>query len=103
MITSLIGGALVAVAFVAIALMRGGAAREPKPIWARGEAIESLAAVFLVTMIALGFALVVSSVGTGWIAPLLGLAIAVVGSVVAAMLAPRPRDSEPSRIRAETV
>jgi hypothetical protein len=42
-----------------ISLLRGRAARQPKPVWARTEAVESLVAVGLVTMIALGSALIV--------------------------------------------
>ena len=102
MVASLVGGVLVAIAFLAIAVMRGGAAREPKPFWARGEAIESLAAVILVCMIALGFALVVSAVSAGWIPMLLGFAVAIVGCVIAFVLAPRQSASATSRIPAET-
>lgn len=97
MVGSLIGGGLVAFAFLAIAAMRGGAAREPKPLWARGEGIESLVAVVLVCMIALGVALVISSVGGGWIPLSLGLAVGLVGGVVAVILAPRPDAPEESR------
>lgn len=89
MVLSLIGGALVGLAFVFIAALRGGAAREPKPFWARSEAVESTVAVFLVSMIALGLALVVSSVKGGWIPLVLGLAVAVAGLIVAIMMAPR--------------
>lgn len=89
MVMSLIGGALVGLAFVFIAALRGGAAREPKPFWARSEAIESMIAVLLVSMIALGLALVVSSVKGGWVPLVLGLAVAIAGMIVAIMMAPR--------------
>lgn len=89
MVRSLIGGALVGLAFVFIAALRGGAAREPKPFWARSEAIESMIAVLLVSMIALGLALVVSSVKGGWVPLVLGLAVAIAGMIVAIMMAPR--------------
>jgi hypothetical protein len=87
MLMSLIGGALIAVSFLVIAALRGGAAREPKPFWARGEGIESM--VILVCFIALGFALVVSSVSMGLVPLLLGLAVAFVGSVIAVALVSR--------------
>jgi hypothetical protein len=90
MIMSLIGGGLIALAFMAIAALRGAAAREPRPIWARSEMMESMVAIVLVCLIALGVSLIVSSARGGWIAPLLGLAVAVVGTAVAILLAQRP-------------
>lgn len=100
MISALIGGALVALAFLSIALLRGGAAREPKPFWARGEAIESMVAVGLVCMLALGSSMVVSAVSSGWFALALGLAVAIVGSIGAILLAARRRDSAPGHAKA---
>ena len=94
MVLSLTGGALVGLAFVLIAALRGGAVREPKPFWARSEALESIIAVFLVSMIALGLAFVVSSVKGGWIPLVLGLAVALAGLIVAVMMAPRRTEAE---------
>ncbi|NJM92243.1 MAG: hypothetical protein HC861_06075, partial [Rhodospirillaceae bacterium] len=90
----MIGGALVGLAFVFIAALRGGATREPRPFWARSETLESLIAVFMVSMIALGFALVVSSVKSGWVPLALGLAVAIAGMIVAIVLAPRRAAAE---------
>jgi membrane protein YdbS with pleckstrin-like domain len=100
MIMSLIGGGLIALAFLAMAALRGGAAREPRPIWARSEMIESMVAIVLVCLIALGVSLIVNSVSGGWIPPLLGLAVALVGAIVAIMLAPRTsvRRSAPAEV-----
>jgi hypothetical protein len=81
--------------------MRGGADREPKPLWARGEAIESMVAVGLVCMIAIGFALVLSTISGGWLAPLVGLAVAIGGSVLAVVMAPRRSEADPRRANAK--
>lgn len=94
MVLSLIGGALVALAFMFISALRGAASREPRPFWARGEAVESIVAVALVSMIALGLALVVSAARSGWIPPVLGLAVAFAGMIVAIMLARRGATAE---------
>jgi membrane protein YdbS with pleckstrin-like domain len=101
MVVSLAGGGLVSVGVVLIAALRGGAAREPKPLWARSEMIESLVAVVLVCLIALGFSLVVSSVSGGWIGPLLGLAVIVVGCIAAIMLAPSRAETARKRAPAK--
>ncbi len=89
MITSIIGGGLVAGGFLLIAILRGGGQREPKPFWARSEGIESMVAVGIVTMLALGFALIVSAAGKGWLAPVIGLGLAFGGCVLAVMIGPR--------------
>jgi hypothetical protein len=90
----MIGGVLVGLAFVFIAALRGGGAREPRPFWARSEAIESLIAVLLVAIIALGLALVVSSVKSGWVPLALGSAVALAGMIVAITMAPRRAAAE---------
>ena len=95
MLTSLIGGALVALAFLLISVLRGSGARTTKRGGARSEVIESMVAVTIVCLLALGLSLVISSVRSGWIALLLGLAVAVVGSILAVVAAPPSRASEP--------
>lgn len=100
MISSLIGGGLVALTILSIALLRGGAAREPKPLWARGEAIESMVAVSLVFTLALGIAMVLSSARSGWIAPAAGLAVAAAGSIAAILFGTRRRNSAPGPVAA---
>ncbi len=89
MVMSLLGGALVGLAFIFIAALRGGAARTPKPFWARSEAIESMIAVLLVSMIALGLAIVVSSVKSGWIPLVVGVAVGFAGLIAAIMMSSR--------------
>lgn len=84
MISSLIGGTLVALACLLISILKRSAQRKPKPFWSRSEVVESLVAVTLVCMIAHGFAMLVSSIGSGgWIALIVAGAIAVFGSAAA--------------------
>ncbi len=87
MLSSIIGGAIVAAACLLVALLRRSGQRRPKPLWMRKEAIESWVGIGLVAMIALGFAMIVKSVADGGIVALLvGAAVAVAGTIAAVML-----------------
>ena len=89
MVSSVLGGACVAFACLVIGLLRGGASRTPKPIWARGEWIESTVAVGIVTVLAIGISLVIGAASSGLMAVLVGLSVAVVGSAAAVAIAIR--------------
>jgi hypothetical protein len=81
MITSLIGGTLVALAVLLISHLKRAMQRAPRPLWARGEMLESTLAVGLVCMLALGFALIVSATSRGgWLAFAAGAAVAIAGT-----------------------
>ncbi|HEY7607924.1 MAG TPA: hypothetical protein VIF14_01745 [Alphaproteobacteria bacterium] len=96
MISSLIGGAGVAIGCLIIAWLRVGASRVPQPFWARGEASESTLAVGIVCMLASGLAMIVSAVGSGLVAVLVGLAVAVGGSVLAIVIGARRNTAAPA-------
>jgi len=89
MISSLIGGACVAISCLVIALLRGGASRTPKPFWAKGEWSESTLAIGIVSLLALGVSMLINAVENGLAAVLVGIAVAVVGSIGAVVIAMR--------------
>jgi len=89
MVYSIIGGACIAAACLVIALLRGGASRTPKPIWAKGEWSESTLAIGIVSLLALGVSMVINAAQSGLTAVLIGLAVGVVGSILAVIIGVR--------------
>ena len=90
MFSSIIGGVIIAVASLLVALLRRSGQRQPKPFWMRKESIESWVGIGLVAMIALGFAMIVKSVSDGGIAALIvGAAVAIAGSGLAVVFVRR--------------
>ena len=86
MLSSLIGGVIIAAVCILISLLKRSAQRVPAPLWARTEALESSVAIGLVALLALGFSFVASSMKAGWVAPALGVAVALVGAGFGAAL-----------------
>lgn len=83
MIEALIGGTLLALALVSLAALKRQAARDPDAGWVRRESLQTVISVGIVSAIALGAAMVASTLGRGWSAPSAGLAIALAGFAVA--------------------
>lgn len=79
---ALIGGVLLAVSLLSLAVLKRFAGRDPNRRWIRAEALQSLLAVALVSGIAVGLTLIISSAGSGWTAPSVGAAIALAGFVM---------------------
>ena len=83
MIEALIGGALLALALVSLAALKRQAARDPDAGWVRRESLQTAISVGIVSAIAIGAAMVTSTIGRGWSAPSAGFAIALAGFAVA--------------------
>lgn len=95
MISALIGGVLVALAFAFVILLKRRAEREPRPAWLRIEAIESLVAIGIVSMVALGGAMVIGTAGN-WPAFGAGMAVALGGSLLVFVATRRGRAAAPA-------
>ncbi len=83
MIDALIGGALLAFALVSLAVLKRQADRNPDAGWVRRGSVQTVIAVGIVGAIALGLAMVVSTMKDGWTAPSAGFAISLAGFAVA--------------------
>ena len=101
MILSLGGGACIALAPLLIALLRGTASREPKPFWARRESTESTVAIGIVAILAIGISMMVTAAGSGLVSVLLGLAVAVGGSILAVVIGGRRNTRTSARAAAK--
>lgn len=83
MIEALIGGALLALALISLGALKRQAARDPDAGWVRHESLQTAISVGIVSAIAIGAAMVTSTIGRGWSAPSAGIAIALAGFAVA--------------------
>jgi hypothetical protein len=83
MFEALIGGAALAAAMLVLAALKRNADRGHELRWMKSESVQSIIAVGLVAVIALGAATVISTAASGWPAPSLGFAVALSGLAVA--------------------
>jgi hypothetical protein len=79
MIEALIGGVAIAAALLILMVLKLSAGRGREAHWTNRESVQSILAVGLVSLMALGGATIISTVGSGWPAPSLGFAVAVGG------------------------
>lgn len=89
MLQALIGGAALAAALLILGVLKRHANRGNESRWMKSDAVQSIVAVGLVTLIALGSSMIVATIGSGWPAPSLGLAVALSGFAVAVIYAGR--------------
>ena len=84
MLTSAMGGLVIAFVCFLIAVLRRGAQREPRASWVGKESIESWTGVGLVAVCAFGITLIMNSLAeNGFAGVAVGITVAVVGAVAA--------------------